>query len=38
MTHLTKTDAIVLRKLNYGDSSKIVTLYTEEHGKELQFY
>jgi DNA repair protein RecO (recombination protein O) len=33
MTQLLKTEAIVLRKLNYGDTSKIATLYTEEMGK-----
>jgi DNA repair protein RecO (recombination protein O) len=32
MTQLLKTEAIVLRKLNYGDTSKIATLYTEEMG------
>lgn len=29
---LTKTKGIVLRKLNYGESSLIVDLFTEEHG------
>ncbi len=33
MAHLIKTDAIVLSKLNYGDTSKIAHLYTEEVGK-----
>jgi DNA repair protein RecO (recombination protein O) len=33
MSELIKTEAVVLSKLNYGDSSSIVTLYTEEHGK-----
>lgn len=30
---LTKTEAIVLKTMNYRDKSKIVTLYTESHGK-----
>ncbi|MCZ7604290.1 MAG: DNA repair protein RecO [Melioribacteraceae bacterium] len=34
MSHLEKTNAIVLTKLNFGDTSKIVTLFTEEFGKE----
>lgn len=33
MAHLIKTEAIVLSKLNYGDTSKIAHLYTEELGK-----
>jgi DNA repair protein RecO (recombination protein O) len=34
MSQLHKTNAIVLSKLNFGDTSKIVTLFTEEFGKE----
>ncbi|MDZ7763357.1 MAG: DNA repair protein RecO [Melioribacteraceae bacterium] len=34
MSYLCKTNALVLSKLNYGDTSKIVTLYTEDYGKE----
>jgi len=34
MSNLQKTRAIVLSKLNFGDTSKIVTLYTENYGKE----
>ncbi len=30
---LSKTDAIVLKTMRYGDTSKIVTLYTREFGK-----
>ncbi|MBU0561183.1 MAG: DNA repair protein RecO [Bacteroidetes bacterium] len=33
MTEIVKTEALVLRKINYGDTSKIVTLFTENHGK-----
>ncbi len=33
MAQLLKTEAIVLRKLNYGDTSKIASLYTEELGR-----
>lgn len=33
MSEIVKTDAVVLSKLNYGDSSIIVTLYTEAEGK-----
>ncbi|MCF8262034.1 MAG: DNA repair protein RecO [Melioribacteraceae bacterium] len=33
MASLQKTEAIVLRKINYGDTSKIVTLYTLHFGK-----
>lgn len=34
MSNLQKTRAIVLSKINFGDTSKIVTLYTEDYGKE----
>ena len=34
MSQLHKTNAIVLSKLNFGDTSKIVTLFTEDFGKE----
>ena len=30
---LTKTEAIVIRSMKYGDSSKIVTFYTRQFGK-----
>lgn len=33
MSDIVKTDAVVLSKLNYGDTSSIVTLYTETDGK-----
>ncbi len=33
MSDLIKTEAIVLRKLDYGDTSKIAALYTEELGR-----
>src|ERR1035437_2213847 len=33
MSKLIKTAAIVLSKLNYGDSSSIVSLFTKEYGK-----
>lgn len=33
MSELTKTKAIVLRKINYGDTSKIAQFYTENFGK-----
>jgi len=33
MAHLLKTEAIVLRKLDYGDTSKIASLFTEELGR-----
>lgn len=34
MSQLHKTNALVLSKLNYGDTSKIVTLFTEDYGRE----
>lgn len=34
MSYLCKTNALVLSKLDYGDTSKIATLYTEDYGKE----
>lgn len=34
MTQLQKTKAVVLRKMDFGDTSKIVSLYTEKYGKE----
>ncbi len=34
MSNLCKTNALVISKINYGDTSKIVTLFTEEYGKE----
>ena len=33
MGEIIKTEAIVLNKLNYGDTSSIVTLFTKSHGK-----
>jgi len=33
MSEIIKTEAVVLSKLNYGDTSSIVTLYTESDGK-----
>jgi len=33
MSEIVKTEAVVLRKLNYGDTSSIVSLYTSEYGK-----
>lgn len=33
MSEIIKTDAVVLSKLNYGDTSSIVTLYTQTDGK-----
>ncbi|MBN2572225.1 MAG: DNA repair protein RecO [Ignavibacteriales bacterium] len=33
MTKINKTRAIVLRKINYSDTSKIATFYTEEFGR-----
>jgi DNA repair protein RecO (recombination protein O) len=33
MSELLKTEAIVLRKLDYGDSSRIIHFFTEEFGK-----
>lgn len=33
MSEIIKTKGIVLRKIDYGDSSKIATLLTEHHGK-----
>jgi DNA repair protein RecO (recombination protein O) len=33
MSDIVKTEAIVLTKLDYGDTSTIVTLYTKEFGK-----
>lgn len=30
---IVKTDAVVLRAIRYGDTSKIVTLFTKDHGK-----
>jgi DNA repair protein RecO (recombination protein O) len=33
MPEIIKTNAFVLKKLNYGDSSKIATFYTRQHGK-----
>jgi DNA repair protein RecO (recombination protein O) len=33
MSEIIKTEAIVLSKLNYGDSSSIVSLFTKEYGK-----
>lgn len=33
MSEIIKTEAVVLRKLNYGDTSCIVSLYTSEFGK-----
>ena len=33
MSNIIKTEAVVLSKINYGDTSSIVTLYTESDGK-----
>jgi len=33
MSEIIKTEAVVLNKMNYGDSSNIATLFTEELGK-----
>jgi DNA repair protein RecO (recombination protein O) len=33
MTDIVKTEAIVLKSMKYGESSKIVTFYTKEYGK-----
>jgi DNA repair protein RecO (recombination protein O) len=33
MSEITKTEAVVLHKIKYGDTSVIVTLFTKEHGK-----
>lgn len=33
MSEIVKTEAVVLSKINYGDTSSIVTLYTESNGK-----
>ena len=33
MSEIIKTEAVVLSKMNYGDSSNIATLFTEELGK-----
>lgn len=33
MSSIVKTDAVVLRSVRYGESSRIVTFYTREHGK-----
>lgn len=33
MSKIIKTEAIVLSKINYGDTSKIVSIYTKEYGK-----
>ena len=33
MSEIVKTEAIVLSKINYGDTSSIVSLYTESDGK-----
>jgi len=33
MSKIVKTKAIVLKKINYGDTSIIVSLYTEEYGR-----
>ena len=33
MSEIIKSEAVVLSKLNYGESSSIVTLYTKERGK-----
>ena len=33
MSKIIKTESVVLSKLNYGDSSSIVTLFTKEYGK-----
>ena len=33
MSKIIKTEAVVLSKLNYGDTSSIVTLFTKDYGK-----
>lgn len=33
MSEIVKTEAVVLRKVNYGDTSSILSLYTSEFGK-----
>jgi DNA repair protein RecO (recombination protein O) len=33
MSEIIKTEAVVLSKINYGDTSSIVSLYTEKEGK-----
>ena len=33
MNEIVKTEAVVLSKLNYGDTSKIVSIYTKDYGK-----
>ncbi len=33
MSEIIKTEAIVLKKMNYGDSSKIAVFFSKEHGK-----
>ncbi len=33
MSDIIKTEAVVLSKINYGDTSSIVSLYTESDGK-----
>ena len=33
MSEIIKTEAIVLNKINYGDTSMIASLYTKDHGK-----
>ncbi len=33
MSEILKTEAVVLSKMNYGDSSSIVSLFTEDYGK-----
>ena len=33
MSEIIKTEAVVLSKLNYGDSSSIASLFTEDFGK-----
>ncbi len=33
MSNIIKTEAVVLNKINYGDSSNIVTLFTKDFGK-----
>ncbi|MFO7445527.1 MAG: DNA repair protein RecO, partial [Ignavibacteriaceae bacterium] len=33
MSEIIKTEAVVLSKLNYGDTSSIASLYTKEYGK-----
>ena len=33
MSEILKTEAVVLSKMNYGDSSSIVSMFTEDYGK-----